>query len=252
MSPNYQLRRHILSTHCVNIRLFNKFRFPLSAIYTCKRRFIRRYLAFHTSQISSFGGSATTALSNFLEQKGVGLPKITEWDWAPWKHMRCPPRDHTVQKGFRALYVVADPRDAMLSVFRRGYQHWHIQRLEGDVASWNFSWDLEQFLSCGHDHFRLREHLDNWIKARRGYPIMIIKYEALWEQLPAVFEFFDAPPARVEESPRRTRRKTNWKSEAKEIIEALNRIYGDLAEDIATMADVNILLPEKSHGQDDR
>ena len=81
---------------------------------------------------------------------------------------------------------------------------------------------------------------------------MIIKYEALWEQLPAVFEFFDAPPARVEESPRRTMRKTNWKSEAKEIIEALNRIYGDLAEDIATMADVNILLPEKSHGQDDR
>ena len=159
--------------------------------------------------------------------------------------MRYPPLDYTVQRDFRALYMVADPRDAILSVFRRGYQHWHIQRMEGDVSLWNYSWNLEQFLSHEYDHFRIREHFDNWTKARRSYPIMIIKYDALWDHLSEVFEFIGAPLESTEEFPSRKERNVNWRAEGKGIQDALNRIYGGLAEDVAMMRDISVLLPEQ-------
>jgi hypothetical protein len=181
-----------------------------------------------------------------MEKTNIGMPKITEGDWAPWKHMRYPPCDHTVQRSFRALYVVADPRDAILSVFRRGYQHWHIQRLDGDVSGWDYSWNLEKFLLSGHDHFRLRDHFDNWVKARRSYPIMVLKYHALWEHLSEVFKFFGVPLAWLERFPQREARKVNWRSEAKEVQDALNNLYGDLAENITMMEDINVLLPSQN------
>ena len=245
MLLHQQLRSCIVSTHARNVDLFKKAKLFLSPVYTIKRAFIRRYLARHTRQISSFGGSGTSMLCRFLEQKDIGLPKVVEADWAPWKHMRHPPLDHTVQQNFRALYLVADPRDAILSVFRRGYQHWHIQRMEGDVLSWNYSWDLEQFLAHRYDHFKIEEHFDNWTKDHRRYPIMIVKYDALWRHLPEVFGFIGAPLESIAEFPQWKERNVNWRMERKEIRDALNLLYGDLAEEIAMMKDINLSQPER-------
>ena len=71
-------------------------------------------------------------LYRFLEDCTADVPKDTH-DWIPWKHQPLPPADSKVSRRFRALYLFGNPMNAVLSVFRRGYQHWHLEQLRGNV-----------------------------------------------------------------------------------------------------------------------
>src|SRR5690606_30273635 len=85
------------------------------------------YLIDHTVQVTSFGGSGTTALCNKFLDAGVDLQKgPAQW---PFKHRRVPPTVDEVPDGFRVVYVVGDPRDAVVSIFRRNLQLGHYESL---------------------------------------------------------------------------------------------------------------------------
>ena len=194
----------------------------------------------HTLQVTSLGGTGTTMLYRFLEDYDADVPKDTH-DWIPWKHQRTPPADSKVSRGFRALYLFGNPMNAVLSVFRRGYQHWHVERMDGDVDAWDKSWDLEEFLAQGHDHFRMERHFLNWTQADRSYPILLLNFDALWERLPEVFAFLGLPSSAMGEFPERRERHSDWLSQPTQIRRDLKDMYGSLQERIECTSDFRII-----------
>ena len=129
------------------------------------------YRITHTVQVTSFGGSGTTALCNHLLAAGVDLqPGPAQW---PFKHRRQPPRADEVPDGFRVVYLIGEPRDAVLSIFRRGLQIGHYRSLHGykpDAEVGRRLQSLETFLAAGIDDFELADHLERWMTHPDGLP----------------------------------------------------------------------------------
>ena len=73
------------------------------------------YPVLHTRQVTSYGGSGTTALIRYFAEAGLDLPKSP--DHFPFKHTAAPPKGDEVPDDFRVVYVYADPRDAVVSLF---------------------------------------------------------------------------------------------------------------------------------------
>lgn len=210
-----------------------------------KRQVIRRYYALHHAQVTSFGGAGTTTLCKFLKSQKVHLPAICEGDWAPWKHMKHPPLDNTVCPEFRALYLVGNPMDAVLSVFRRCYQHCHVQRMEGEVKEWNFAWALDDFIAQEHDYFQMEVQFDNWLNAKRRYPIMVIKFDAIWDHLPELFDFFGIEHSEIGSFPAKKSRHSAWQDESPSTQRILEKLYGSLARKIDQLPPMMIIEPSE-------
>ncbi|MCP9237070.1 sulfotransferase domain-containing protein [Lewinella sp. JB7] len=222
----------------------SRFPVPTSLVLgwnTLKRRAIRRFRVRHTLQVSSFGGAGTTLLTNFLQRHGADLPDQRGARWAPWKHMSAPPENRVVPSGFRAIYVIGDPRDALLSVFRRGYQHAHVQLMEGRVHEWDFTWKLTEYLAEGRELFGFGEHFDRWVRSDRNYPILVVKYDALWDNLPEIIRFAGLPESVLQDFPERKPRATDRQHYPPEITARVDRMLGELAERIDRYPDFSII-----------
>lgn len=194
----------------------------------------------HTVQVTSFGGSGTTALVDRLLAAGVDLQKgPAQW---PFKHHRIPPAGHEVPAGFRVVYVVGDPRDAVLSLFRRGYQFGHYEALHAgrspgpDVAADLQS--LDDFLAGGVDHFELADHVERWLHHPPGYPVMVVRYDHLAESWPQIDEFVGIGPGAPAFAARD--RRSDWRSAPPEVQQGLERLYGELADRIASLPPVSV------------
>jgi hypothetical protein len=194
----------------------------------------------HTLQITSFGGVGTTMLYRFLEEHDANTP--SGHDWLPWKHLPAPPVDSEVKEGFRAVYVFGNPMDAILSVFRRDFQHWHVQNMNTEQAyeEWNDQWTLRDFLNQERDYFRMREQFHNWIEADRSYPIMYVKFDTLWEHLPELFAFAGLPTRCIDEFPDQRERTSDWTEEEEFVWRGLREFYGDLWSEIQETPDFQI------------
>jgi hypothetical protein len=154
----------------------------------------------HTVQITSHGGTGTTMLYDFLENYSVDVPQ----DPSRWKHLPEPPTDSEVRQGFRALYLFGNPINAVLSVFRRDYQRWHFRNMTGDFDGWNEDLEhLSRFLDQESDPFEMQKHFHAWTTADRSYPIMLLQFDALWDNLPELFSFFGLPYRLQAEFPER-------------------------------------------------
>ena len=133
----------------------------------------------HTIQVTSFGGSGTTALYEHLAQAGADIPRTP--GAFPFKHQRTPPAD--VPAGYRVVYVFGDPRDAVVSVFRRGFQggHYRGMRLAEPTPAVEARLSgLDQFLEAGIDDFELADHVRGWREREpRAYPVLFVRYEDL-------------------------------------------------------------------------
>ncbi|MDQ1511971.1 MAG: hypothetical protein QOG50_3815 [Actinomycetota bacterium] len=145
----------------------------------------------HHVQITSFGGSGTTALYDHLLEAGVDVP-ATPGSF-PFKHQRVPPAPGAVPAGFRVLYPFGDPRNAVVSVFRRGFQggHYRGMRLRKPTPEVDDRLaTLEQFLAAGVDDFEMEDHFDHWYASgARDYPVLFLRFEDLPATWPAVREF---------------------------------------------------------------
>jgi hypothetical protein len=192
------------------------------------------YRITHTVQVTSFGGSGTTALCAHLLAAGVDLqPGPGQW---PFKHRRQPPRRDEVPEGFRVVYLLGDPRDAVLSIFRRKFQFGHYGALHGrepdpDVAARLET--IEAFAAAGVDDFALLDHVDGWMHHPEGYPVLFVRYDRLrdaWEEMNVFVGLApDHPylPPRTRSSDRRV-----IPSPLKEQLDAM---YGELARRIEAL-----------------
>ena len=193
----------------------------------------------HTIQVTSFGGSGTTALCRHLLDAGIDLqPGPAQW---PFKHRRIPPRPDEVPDGFRVVYLVGDPRDAIVSLFRRDYQLGHFVALhdrDPDAAMQVTLRDLETFVAGGVDVFELADHVARWRAHPGGYPVLFAHYDALDSHWPAIAEFVglsaDRPPL-----PFRSRT-SDWREQPAAIRAGLDLMYRDLADEIEAMRPIRL------------
>lgn len=195
----------------------------------------------HTRQLTSFGGSGTTALGDHLLAAGVDLPATP--GQFPFKHQRTPPASAAVPSGFRALYLVGDPRDAVMSVFRRGFQDGHYVGMHGrrpDVATEARFAGLDTFLAAGIDDFAIADHVEQWLGASdRSYPIMVVRFDRLAEAWPRIRDFFGLPgddrglPTRA--------RASDWRALPRAARQRIDRMYGELARRVDALPAVTII-----------
>lgn len=198
------------------------------------------YRITHTVQVTSFGGSGTTAVCRHLLDAGVDLqPGPGQW---PFKHRRWPPTVDEVPPGFRVLYIVGDPRDAVLSIFRRTLQFGHyrsLHRKEPDATVRARMASLETYLAAGVDDFELDDHVSRWLSHPPGYPVMVVRYERIHEVWPEVHEFVGLDPTHPP-LPQRERR-NDWRVIPAPQREQLDAIYGALARRIEALPPVHVV-----------
>jgi len=194
----------------------------------------------HRGQITSFGGSGTTALHEHLLDAGVDVP--TTPGSFPFKHQRVPPASGSVPAGFRVLYPFGDPRNAVVSVFRRGFQGGHYRgmrlrkpppEVDDRLAT------LEQFLAAGVDDFEMEDHFDRWHESSaRDYPVLFLRYEDLLSTWPAVREFAGLRDD-VECLPVRPRA-SEWQSLPPAQRARVDEMYGPFARRLAALPSVEV------------
>lgn len=195
----------------------------------------------HTVQVTSFGGSGTTSLCEHLARAGLDLPQTP--GHFPFKHRRVPPHADEVPAGFRVVYLVGDPRNALVSVFGRGFQGGHYlgMRLQPPSAAVDARLaTLEAFLEAGIDDFALEDHVDRWLGAGdRGYPIVVARFEALQRAWPSIRDVVGLAPDAPGLAP--LARRSNWRSLPRRMRRQLDGMYGDLARRIEALPPAQIL-----------
>jgi len=153
--------------------------------------------------VVSYGGAGTTMLAQVLGQTlRVNAPN-SERDGI--LHARSP--DHPVFSGLeirRAIYVFADPPQAVLSIFNRGFQSRMRAKLQSMHRSRseylrNINADdrpitLDELLRCDRDPFQIEGHLQNWTTPESApFPILCVKYDALFESKSVIADFVGRP-----------------------------------------------------------
>lgn len=194
----------------------------------------------HTVQVTSFGGSGTTALCNHLLRAGVDLqPGPAQW---PFKHRRRPPAAGDVPEGFRVVYLVGDPRNAVLSLFRRGIQVGHFEALHErspDPAMAQRLRDIDTFLAGDDDPYELADHVRGWLEHPAGYPVLVVRQDRLASEWREIATFVGVPHERPS-IPSRVRT-SDWRNESRWVKTRLNHLYGDLAAEIDAMPPLRLI-----------
>jgi hypothetical protein len=220
----------------------------------------------HTVQVTSYGGSGSAALTAHLNAAGLDLPR-TPGNY-PFHHNRHPPDPVTVPAGFRVIYIYADPRNALLSIFARGGQIAYFRAMnrvfeidpeiestagaaaavaaaiartsEIDPAIERRLQSLDSYLEAGVDEFGLADHVDRWLDPRPlGYPRLSVALESLHSSWPVVRDFLDLPPDYPCLPP--ASRSSDWRRLSAEQRDRINDMYGALAERLAAEPPANVI-----------
>lgn len=206
--------------------------------------------------VFSFGGVA----SKFFIKGIVTASNNKRWQ-CHHGHERSPPA--TVDDNTRVVYMFGNPMNAVLSFFNRriqrshlhgfgdqedqcGDKEWavkHCKNVYGDWRSLDPAWDLEDYLRNGKDLFRLEDHFNRWATAKRPYPILLLRYETLWDNLYNCKQFFRTPEFDIKQFPVQQKRYSDWQTLSQPIQDMLYEIYGGLYERINKFADAKLLEP---------
>ena len=194
----------------------------------------------HTVQVTSFGGSGTTALADHLLAAGVDLP--ADAGVLPLQAPAGPAARADVPAGFRVVYPFGDPRNAVVSVFRRGFQGGHYRgmqlrrpplEVEQRLAS------LETFLDAGVDDFGIEDHFDHWFsRPARDYPVLFVRFDDLPRAWPVLTDFVGLPSDSPALAVRR--RASEWQSLPAPQRARLDEMYGLLARRLEELASTEL------------
>ena len=102
-----------------------------------------------------------------------------------------------------------------------------IEREAGEVFR-----DFDDYLEQGVDHFCRIEQFQRWTTDLAPYPILLVRYETLWEHLPEVFSFMGVPVERTSAFPGRRPRSSDHQALPQRQRALLVRMYGELKRDI--------------------
>lgn len=111
----------------------------------------------------------------------------------------------------------------------------HISKHLGVDASWvgTYKW-VEQ------DVLKLEEHFNNWTKPI-GCPILLIKYEDIWDNLDKICDYFEIPRNYASNFPAKRKRRYDSSDMPQKLREDLMKTYGNLYERIESLRGVREL-----------
>jgi hypothetical protein len=117
----------------------------------------------------------------------------------------------------------------------------HAEQLVNDLANEAYR-DLADYASKGKDLFRRYEQLDNWTRGA-SYPILLVRYEALWNKLDKVLEFLQLPVEHRSRFPKRKPRETDFQGLDPALVSGLMDIYGELAHRVSGLRGLSLIRP---------
>ncbi|MEO9476657.1 MAG: hypothetical protein ABJG41_14040 [Cyclobacteriaceae bacterium] len=129
--------------------------------------------------LCSTGGAGSNLLKHFLEQH---VKVKSPYSAALLTHHKEPVDCDKLN--YKAIYLHADPFSILKSVKRRGLVKTNIKKLNNQI-------------NLGDSDILLLESLFNqfekWSTAKVSYPVLCIKYEALYDSLDQIGEFLSIP-----------------------------------------------------------
>ncbi len=194
--------------------------------------------------VCSYGGTGTTMLIRFLsdyfrcnsEDDGDGL-----------KHTDKIPVSRN--KDLKLIYLYGDPIDAVYSLFRREFFNLHSRKLLRSypkLAPIAVGTTLPAYAEEGVDRLKFQQHFDNWYKRDQFFPVLFIKYERLWENLPILFEYLGIPTDQIDRFPKKRAREIKQLEVATITQNNLSDLYGEFAQRLATYSATIILQPKRT------
>lgn len=197
--------------------------------------------------VISYGGSGTTLLARTLARfLRVNAPN-SERDGI--LHASSP--GHPVFKNLRiarAIYVYANPPEAVLSIFNRGFQgrmqakinsvHEDRDDYRRNILENTTAIELDDILRLGTDPFCIGKHLRNWTEPEAArFPILCVKYDALFKSTSIIADYVGKPEL-VDYFPAQRARNTRLNDLSLERRNALLRIYEKECQMYESLPDV--------------
>ena len=181
-------------------------------------------------KLVSLGGVGSTALGRHIWSTN---------DKTSYEHAFSP-EIFTGHPSLRLGYMYGDPYNAVLSVFRRGYQDMHIKAMHRHTGIKPPSLagvTVADYLEEGRDQFGLEAQFDRWVgKVKAPAPLILIKYEGLSTGIGEVLDFFGVKKPFTVRS-----RKSSWENEPEHIRRGLEKVYGSLREKVLAMSAVKVI-----------
>lgn len=142
----------------------------------------------------------------------------------------------------KIVYLYGNPQLAILSIFRRGYQLYHFEKLRRwskNTPKYN-QMSLDIYAKKGLDLFDLRGHFFNWYDKYINFPTMFIRYETLYENLDELFNFLDIPLKYIDKFPKKKERVSKIENISHETLNDLDKIYENFNSELLRLDDVEI------------
>lgn len=176
--------------------------------------------------LASAGGSGTNILWNWIRDNRLYVG-MHDSAWSDLVHSLSPTVDDyryymvattadwlEVGSVRRAIFIYDDPCTQVNSLYRRGF---HILngvykrlRIYNDTRNGfhlEFPQTYEGYASRGEDVYKLEEQWHSWTSAKlaSSFPILSLKYEALWNYSDSIARFLDLNNTYINLPPRRSR-----------------------------------------------
>jgi Sulfotransferase domain len=203
-----------------------------------KRRFLdKKYDAI----VASSGGVGTTFFMEFLDQH-ILINSPTDRDRL--KHSCYPPLSMNAKQ--KAIYIIGDPITATISLFRREYHFNQAKKLlniQGGktIGLIQKHTTLQEYAEAQVDCFQFEAHYKNWRTSSVPYPILFVKYEKIWDNLDAIFDFLNLPRSLQSSFPEKKQRNSSLDSLSDTTRRNLMVLYQDFADKLDKVPDIEIL-----------
>jgi len=207
--------------------------------------------------LNSIGGCASSQLFKIINDIGIESNRDHFHEginYGRCKHTLYPPAYKQID---RAIFVVGDPIDSVISIFRRNMAWTHIQNkglplhpIRTDNVElhpeskeiyrvhpeYRLNYTLEEYVDGDIDWFMTYEHIYNWTQTTTKYPILIVKSNVQWDYASEIFIDFlshDCVPDGYVKKPRNSKIDLvpeNLQEEFKSILYRATRIYNSLPD----------------------
>jgi len=184
--------------------------------------------------VVSAGGVATTQLlAHFVGRRTVNSPR----DEDSLKHLPVP--GVSFNPAFRYIYLFGDPVPAIVSLFRRGYHTLQARKLQRGFPGPRpgLRMTIDEYAAGGRDLFGFERHFDNYFERHLIHPTLFLRYEALWENLPAIGDFLQTDEDEFSGFAPRCRRSSEKCAPAPAVLDQLRAIYKPFTKRLDALPD---------------
>ena len=131
------------------------------------------------THVTSFGGVGTSALMLALSAAGAAINSGGDCDGVkhlPFGRLMREKASHMLKNPpvSRILYVYDDPTDAVMSLFRRGYNWDQLDKTRSDLPAPASPETLQEYAEREDDPFQFEAHFDSFA-TQRAYPIAFVQ-----------------------------------------------------------------------------